>query len=113
MNSENTSNSRRDFLKKAGLGAATITLGGLTFPASSYARIRGANDRLNIAMIGCYRRFKAVMDSMPGLSGDLQIAYVCDVDQKRMSDGQAKLNEKLGYQPKAEEDLRKILQDKS
>ena len=53
------------------------------------------------------------MDSMPGLSGDLNISYVCDVDQKRMSDGQAKVNEKLGYLPKMEEDLRKILQDKS
>lgn len=113
MNSENTSNSRRDFIKKAGLGAATITLGGFAFPASSYARIRGANDRLNIAMIGCFRRFNAVMDSMPGLSGDLNISYVCDVDQKRMSDGQAKVNEKLGYLPKMEEDIRKILQDKS
>ena len=41
MNNENTSNSRRDFIKKAGLGAATITLGGLAFPASSYARITG------------------------------------------------------------------------
>ena len=80
MKSENTSNSRRDFIKKAGLGAATITLGGLAFPASSYARIRGANDRLNIAMIGCFRRFNAVMDSMPGLSGDLNISYVCDVE---------------------------------
>ena len=32
MNNENSSNSRRDFIKKAGLGAATITLGGLAFP---------------------------------------------------------------------------------
>ncbi len=42
MNNENSSNSRRDFIKKAGLGAATITLGGLAFPASSYARIQGS-----------------------------------------------------------------------
>src|SRR5204862_57302 len=110
---ENSSNSRRDFSKKAGLGAATSRLGGLASPASSYARIKGANDRLNIARIGCFRRINAVMDSMPGLSNDLNISYVCDVDQKRMSDGQAKVNEKMGYLPKMEEDIRKILEDKS
>jgi predicted dehydrogenase len=113
MNKENTTNSRRDFIKKAGLGAATLSLGGLSFPASSYARIRGANDRLNIAMIGCYRRFNGVMESMPGLSNDVNIAWVCDVDQKRMADGQAKVIEKMGYSPAMQEDLRKILDDKS
>jgi hypothetical protein len=53
------------------------------------------------------------MDAMPGLANDLNISYVCDVDQKRMSDGQAKVNEKLGYLPRMEEDIRKILLDKA
>jgi predicted dehydrogenase len=113
MNKNPFTESRRNFIKKAGLGAATLTLGGLGFPASSYARIRGANDRLNVAMIGCYRRFNAVMESMPMLSKDLHIAYVCDVDQQRLSDGAALVNKKMGYNPKTEGDVRKILEDKN
>jgi len=59
---KNNSHSRRDFIKKTGIGAMSLTLGGLGFSSSSYARIRGANERLNIAMLGCYRRFNALMD---------------------------------------------------
>ena len=108
----NSKNSRRDFIKKAGLGTAALTLGGLGFSTSSYARIRGANDRMNIAMIGCYRRFNALMDSLPKLSQDLNIVYVCDVDQIRLAEAQAKVNERMGALPKSQVDLRKILEDK-
>jgi predicted dehydrogenase len=113
MKTENNTNTRRDFIKKAGLGAASLTLGGLGFSRSSYARIMGANDRMNIAMIGCYRRFDALMDSLPGLRDHLNIGYVCDVDQTRMANAQAKVKERMGTQPVQEEDLRKILEDKS
>lgn len=105
-------NSRRDFIRKTTLGTAAIALGGLGFSASSYARIRGANDRLNIAMIGCYRRFNALMESLPKLASDLSIVYVCDVDQKRLSDAQALVKERTGILPGAEVDLRKILESK-
>jgi predicted dehydrogenase len=112
VKSEKKHNSRRDFIKKAGLGAASLTLGGLGFSASSYARIRGANERMNIAILGCYRRFNALMESLPKLSADLNIAFVCDVDQNRLSEAQAKVKEKMGMMPVGEEDLRKILDNK-
>ena len=102
-------NSRRDFIRKSAMGAASMAIGGLAFSPASYARIRGANDRLNIAFIGCYRRFNAYMDSLPSLTGHLNVAYVCDVDQQRMADAQAKIIEKTGITPRKEEDLRKIL----
>jgi predicted dehydrogenase len=102
---------RRDFIRKSALGAASVAIGGLLSPAS-YARVRGANDRLNVAFIGCYRRFNAVMESIPALTGDLNILYVCDADQKRLDDAQAKVVEKTGTTPKKEIDLRKILEDK-
>jgi predicted dehydrogenase len=109
---KNQSNSRRDFIKKTGLGAASLTLGGLGLSPASYARIIGSNDRLNIAMLGCYRRFNALMDSLPSLSDHIRISYVCDVDQKRLNDAQAKVNDKMGSPAAAEVDLRKILEDK-
>ena len=56
---ESKNTSRRDFLKKAGLGAGAITLGAMGFSSKSYARIIGFNDRLNIAMVGLGRRLGA------------------------------------------------------
>jgi len=106
-------NSRRDFIRKSAMGAASMAIGGLAFSPASYARVRGANDRLNIAFIGCYRRFNGYMDSLPALAGHLNVAYVCDVDQQRMADAQAKIIEITGTTPRKEEDLRKILEDKS
>ena len=46
------SNSRREFIKKSTLSAAGITVGSMGFPASSYARIIGANDRVNVGTVG-------------------------------------------------------------
>ncbi len=109
---EKDSHSRRDFIRKTSLGMASLTIGGIGFSRSSYARITGANDRVNIAMIGCYRRFNALMEAMPRLTEHLNITHVCDVDAKRLMDAQSAVTTKMGQQPKAEADLRKILNEK-
>jgi len=111
MTKENQNPSRREFIKKAGLGAASVALGSLGLSAASYKKIPGANERMNIAIIGCYRRFNGLMESLPKLSSELNILYVCDVDQVRLNDAQAKVNETMGYSPATEVDLRKILDD--
>ena len=49
---------RREFLKKAGYAAAGIVIGGQGLSASSYRRIMGANDRVNVAVVGYSDRFK-------------------------------------------------------
>lgn len=104
-------NSRRDFLKKAGLGAASLTIGGLGLSAASYSRIRRSNERMNVALIGCYRRFDAYMETLPKLSNDIHISYVCDVDQVRLDRATSMVSEKMGYVPAKEVDLRRILED--
>ncbi|MDH6305875.1 putative dehydrogenase [Parabacteroides sp. PF5-5] len=43
---------RRDFLKSTALGTAAITVGGISFPHSSYARIVGANDKIKVGVVG-------------------------------------------------------------
>src|SRR5512133_2900957 len=67
---------------------------------------------MNIAILGCYRRFNAYMETLPKLSADINVMYVCDVDQVRLSDAKAKVTELMGYAPNAEGDLRKVLDDK-
>lgn len=52
-------NSRRDFMKKAAIAAAGIYVGSaFRMSAKSYARIIGANDRVNVGIVGFSDRFK-------------------------------------------------------
>ena len=43
---------RREFIKTGVLGTAGIAIGGIGFSARSYRSVIGANDRLNLALIG-------------------------------------------------------------
>ncbi|MDM1296277.1 Gfo/Idh/MocA family oxidoreductase [Sphingobacterium sp. N143] len=51
-------NSRRDFIKKASLLGTSMYVGANAFSAASYRRIIGANDRINIGVIGFSDRHK-------------------------------------------------------
>lgn len=102
---------RRDFIKKTGAVAAGITLGGPAISAKSYRRIMGANERLNVGIIGCLRRAGAVRSSFTDLQDQVHVAYVCDVVKERRDKYAASLNEPLGYVPPAVNDFREILAD--
>ena len=70
--------SRRRFI-----GATAGIAGGALIPttACSYARIRGANDRIQIGMLGCGARAEGLL-RMVGMSqkdGNLQLRSVCDL----------------------------------
>ena len=47
---------RREFIKQSVLGTAGIAIGGMGFSARSYSSIIGANDRINVAVIGLRSR---------------------------------------------------------
>src|SRR5215475_6364762 len=98
---------RRDFLKTTGramtVGAATLALG---------RRIRGANDRVRLAICGLRGRGKDHLKGFANVSGT-EIAGMCDVDEsvlnQRLSDA-----EKMGLgRPKSYGDIRRLLDDKS
>lgn len=50
------STNRREFIRNVAVGAAGISIGGAVsgFSAKSYSRIVGANDRLNVALMGLW-----------------------------------------------------------
>lgn len=50
---------RRDFISHSFKAGAAISLAGLGMPASSYARIIGANDRVRVGVIGFSDRFRS------------------------------------------------------
>ena len=55
---------RRNFIAKTVLGSAAMAVGNsaMAMPASSYSRIIGSNDRLNVAIAGLGRRLGAYYD---------------------------------------------------
>lgn len=62
---------RRDFLTRAAALAVSA-------PASSYSRVLGANDRINLAVVGCGNRGYYMMTEFQKFP-ELRVAAVCDV----------------------------------
>jgi predicted dehydrogenase len=106
-------NSRRDFIKKVGIGSAALTLSGAAqgFSAKSYARIRGANDRIRVAVTGVNSRGKAHIEALARCS-NISIVSICDVDS-RVAEAAARLaEEKTKEKPSIQPDFRKLAEQK-
>ena len=95
---------RRGFLKAAGTAALTSSL----FTGD----IRGANDRINVAFIGCGRMGTGNIGFAAKVPG-FEIVSVCDVYRPAL-DAAVEQVQKLGFQSvKPVHDFREILADKS
>ncbi|WP_418263690.1 Gfo/Idh/MocA family protein [Flavobacterium faecale] len=107
-------NNRRDFLKKATLATAGISLSSSinAMSAKSYNNIIGANDRINVAIQGLGRRYGAFIEGITAKENNVRLLYLCDVMQSQMDKAAAKVGEKINYKPKLEENIKKILDDK-
>src|SRR5438067_1884338 len=96
---------RREFLQASAAGMAAAA----ALSSASAHAAASANDKLVVGLIGCGNR--GIHDA--GLfkeSPNVELAYVCDVDEERRSNAV----KKLGVEPRrAVSDLRKILDDKS
>jgi predicted dehydrogenase len=103
--------SRRTFLKTAAVGAVGMTLGGLGSSAKSYARIIGANDRLNVAIIGLGRRLGAYYEPIADKNSNVQLVYLCDVMKSQRDKAADSFSKHIDYKPKLEEDFFKVIAD--
>jgi predicted dehydrogenase len=95
--------SRRDFIQQSAKAAAGVYLGSLAFSAKSYGRILGANDRVQVGIVGYSDRFKssllpAFMSSYKDLNFD--IAAVSDIWKIRREEGSNYLAQKMGHDVK-------------
>jgi len=99
---------RREFLKSSGKGAAAITV----LAWSAGAKAATANDKLVVGIIG------------PGGMGSnhlrllaqnkqVQLAYLCDVDENRLGEAVSTCEKLGGGRPKAVKDMRQVYDDKS
>ncbi len=103
--------SRRKFLQSTVLGTAGIMLSP-NLSARSYGRVKGANDRLNVAIVGLGRRLGAFTGSLPKEKNNVNISYLCDVMPHQLEGAAEKFSELIDYKPKLESDIRKVLEDK-
>lgn len=93
-------NSRREFIRKTAMTGAAAYLGSISFSAASYRRIMGANDRVNVGVVGFSDRHKdAHMSSFLKLYKELNfdVIAVSDIWNKRREEGAALWKENLGH----------------
>lgn len=103
--------SRRRFLKTAGSATAALVIGGTGFSAKSYARILGANDRLNVAIVGLGRRLGAFVEPIADPKNNVRLAYLCDVMQSQMDKAVETFAGRIDERPKREGDFFKVIAD--
>jgi predicted dehydrogenase len=97
---------RREFIPTAGAGAAGLAI---ATSAKSYARILGANDRLNFAIIGLHGRAYAHLSALKSNQAAARVTHVCDVDTETMKKFAAETEKEMGEAPFTEQDFRRIL----
>ncbi len=107
--------SRRDFIKSAGATAAGVVAGSLISKATAFAgptaspRVIGANDRINVGMIGIGGMGGGHLNMLKGMQEDqnIKIVAVCDVWDKRLESARNALTLPHAY---AYKDYRKLLE---
>ena len=104
---------RRTFIKKTAVSTAGVTMGLSAISARSYGRILGANDRINVAVIGLRSRGQNHLEAFSGMSDkNVFVRTVCDVDTQYHDASIQKVAEnQKGNKPTAVQDMRKIFED--
>ncbi|NOY95655.1 MAG: Gfo/Idh/MocA family oxidoreductase [Chlorobi bacterium] len=107
------STNRREFLRTVAAGTTGVAVGGaaIGMPARSYGRVVGANDRLNIAIIGLGRRLGAYYQPIAKKESNVELLYLCDVMKSQREKAAGKFSKFINYKPKLENDIRKVIND--
>ncbi len=108
---EGKKNGRRKFMKHTALGVAGLSVG---LNARSYGRILGANDRVNVGIVGFSGRFRGSL--LPAFLGhkdamNFDIVGVSDFWNKRRNEGEATLTEKTGHKVTAYRNNEELYED--
>jgi predicted dehydrogenase len=105
---------RRDFIRQSALGTAGLAIGGMGFTAKSYASIIGANDRINMAVIGIRSQGTSHIASYCSLKDtkNVWLTTLCDTDEQFFAERAKTVLDKTGIKPVTEWDLRKVFDNK-
>src|SRR5690606_25481518 len=90
---------RRKFIKNTILGSTAVALGGsaMAMPASSYRNIIGANDRLNVALVGLGRRVGAFYEPIARKQSNVRLSYLCDVMEHQRTRAMKNVSKLIDY----------------
>jgi predicted dehydrogenase len=103
---------RRTFLRQGLAAGATAGFALSRMTAASYGRVIGANDRINLGLIGCGGRGRGVMNDMVKLpDGNASLVAVADIWKKRLESYPTDAEKAFGARPKAYAGYRKLLDD--
>jgi predicted dehydrogenase len=105
---------RREFIKKSTLSSAGIAIGGMGFTSKTYDSIIGANERINIGVIGIRNQGSVHINTWCSLKDkqNVTIKTLCDTDEQFFDSRSKIVQEKTGVKPLTEWDLHKVLDDK-
>jgi len=102
---------RRDFLRRGLAAGAGAGLALSRFTASSYARVIGANERINLGLIGCGGRGRYIIQNMAKPADpNITLVAVCDIWKKRLESYPGEAEALWGAKPRAYPDYRKVLE---
>ncbi len=104
---------RREFLKKVGVGSTAILVGGILpgFSAKQYRRIIGSNERFNISVMGVNSRGGALASNF-ALMPEARVIHICDVDSRAIAQCVKNVGKNQDITPKGFGDFRKSLESK-
>lgn len=105
---------RREFIKKSMVGTAGIAIGGMGFSAKSYGSVMGANERINLAVIGIRGQGNGHIGTWCKLKENRNVFLktICDVDEELYPERVKKVQDAIGTKPQTEWDMRKVFDDK-
>jgi len=107
------SNSRRDFIKKS-VGISLAAAAGSIIPdysALSYSRIKGANERIRVSVMGVNSRGTALAQSF-AIQENCDVLHICDVDSRAIQKCIEELANFQQLKAKGYSDFRKSLESK-
>ncbi|WP_263418434.1 Gfo/Idh/MocA family protein [Terriglobus albidus] len=100
---------RREFSKLVTTAAAGVAV---SSTAKSYARVIGANERVNFGVIGLNSRAYAHLSALTTNKANAAITHVADVDSVILQKFAGETEKSMGTAPKADKDFRKLLESK-
>ncbi len=100
---------RRKFIKKGSAGLAGAAI--LSSSALSYGRILGANDTIQMAVIGIRGRGGSHINNFAKMN-NVRLKYLVDVDENQFKRRLDEVEKLAGYRPQTEWDMRRVFDDK-
>jgi len=101
---------RRTFLASAGKGVTAAAMGRAALAAASAGEVKGANERVKVAMVGCGGRGRYVMRGL--IEHGAECTFLCDLHAERLAQCWDFVSKVQKRRPKLVKDMREVFDSK-